>query len=241
MAKAKPDDGRVAEHQGRPIFLDTEEGFFYAARDPKEPVHRDNMVRAQALPALKKKLDDLIRSRARLEAGGLELVARVVHDYYWRHRDDEENDRDDEWIAGRYDGVNAHRGEVYLRLPGGERREVTGGYLFIAGDPVIPVPVLGSLRPHFEEWCAFDTGLVHGLAQVRGERLDLVAIVAHFEGQGDVGRFLAACQAAYQLIYIWEIVNPVLAGMPERRGFQPCPDLVIDRLAMCWHRAAGRA
>jgi hypothetical protein len=90
-------------------------------------------------------------------------------------------------------------------------------------------PVIGALRPYttyaalfgdtsspFDE---FETATMQGLAWVRGDRLDILAIGAKTPGRGDCGRFLAACMKAYQTIVVWDVLNSDLAQMLERRGF----------------------
>lgn len=98
-------------------------------------------------------------------------------------------------------------------------------------------PILGHLVPYLGgPFGAFETPTVWGLGWVRGDRLDLLALVAVRPGCGDVGRFLADCQAAYRVIGAWEIGSDRLRGMLERRGFQPAREVLDGELSegMLW-------
>lgn len=92
-----------------------------------------------------------------------------------------------------------------------------------------PHPVLGHLCPMPRPMMDVlgDTGFdefvlpaVRGLARVEGGRLDILAIDANRPGQGDGGRFLAACMDAYSEIRVLHITNPRLEEMLARRGFE---------------------
>jgi hypothetical protein len=85
-------------------------------------------------------------------------------------------------------------------------------------------PVVGELYPFAAQlspmFQAFRTPSIHGLAAVRGDRLDILAVAATNPGHGDFSRFLDECQKNYQTIGIWEIWNGSLAVMLRRRGFR---------------------
>jgi hypothetical protein len=106
-----------------------------------------------------------------------------------------------------------------------------------------PHPVIGELFPFMPgDWFeAFDVETVHGLALVRDRRLDLLSIVARNPGQGDGGRFLAACMAAYDVVGVWELLNPELEAMLERRGFWHAADVFQGEAVagMIWRKAAA--
>lgn len=92
-----------------------------------------------------------------------------------------------------------------------------------------PHPVIGSLTPRASWVRAYpaDTGsfnefqipTMKGLARVRGDHLEILAIVADQPNQGDCGRFLAACMESYTMVTVWEVLNTDLAEMLDRRGF----------------------
>lgn len=104
-------------------------------------------------------------------------------------------------------------------------------------------PVIGALTPFastidpmFE---SFHTGTIHGLASVKGERLDILAVAAVNPGHGDFSRFLDQCMKSYRTVAIWEIWNGSLASLLRRRGFRDVReeldgDLVVG---MRWDRA----
>jgi N-acetylglutamate synthase-like GNAT family acetyltransferase len=106
-------------------------------------------------------------------------------------------------------------------------------------------PVIGALLPFAEQLApmfqAFHADTVHGLAAVRNERLDILAVVAVHPGRGDFGRFLDECQKNYQTIGIWEVWNGSLALYLKRRGFREVReeldgDLVNCRLTNSWRK-----
>jgi hypothetical protein len=82
-------------------------------------------------------------------------------------------------------------------------------------------PVIGGLTPYMPgAWFErFDTETIHGLALVRGRRIDFLAVDAYAPGRGDFGRFLGRCMDAYDTIGVWEIINSELEAMLTRRGF----------------------
>ena len=99
-------------------------------------------------------------------------------------------------------------------------------------------PFASQIQPMFE---AFHTTLIHGLAAVRGDRLDILAVAAVNPGHGDFARFLDECQKNYQTIAIWEIWNGSLALYLQRRGFREVrEELDGDLVAgMRWDKAGA--
>lgn len=99
-------------------------------------------------------------------------------------------------------------------------------------------PVIGELAPHWAgialgtNFDQFNTPTMNGLARVvrDGQRLELLAVAANHEGRGDAGRFLAACQAQYATVCVWDVMNHRLAEMLERRGFRPVVEWVDGEL-----------
>jgi hypothetical protein len=86
------------------------------------------------------------------------------------------------------------------------------------------VPVLGELDRAYDwfgtGFLGFETTTIHGLARVvGGVHLELLAVWAMDPGQGDVGRFLDACQRAYESITVLEIANERFESYLQRRGF----------------------
>jgi hypothetical protein len=106
-------------------------------------------------------------------------------------------------------------------------------------------PVVGALAPFAEQiapmFQAFRTPNIHGLAAVRGDRLDILAVAATNPGHGDFSRFLDDCQKNYQTIGIWEIWNGSLASMLKRRGFREVREELDGDLVsgLRWDREAA--
>lgn len=106
-------------------------------------------------------------------------------------------------------------------------------------------PVVGTLTPFAEELApmfqAFRTGTIHGLAAVRENRLDILAVMAMNPGHGEFARFLDECQKNYETIGIWEIWNGSLAAYLKRRGFREVREELDGDLAegMRWDRAVS--
>jgi hypothetical protein len=109
--------------------------------------------------------------------------------------------------------------------------------------PAVKYPVIGATTPFAEQlgsmFQAFHTGGVHGLAAVKGDRLDILAVAAVNPGHGDFGRFLDDCMKNYQTIGIWEIWNGSLAIMLGRRGFRAVREVLEGDLVegMRWDKA----
>lgn len=82
-------------------------------------------------------------------------------------------------------------------------------------------PVIGALTPWMPDtvFCAFRTRHVHGLACVRGMRIDFLAIAAEPPGRGHLTTFLKRLQQYYAVIGMWEVGNTRLAGFLTRHGF----------------------
>lgn len=108
-----------------------------------------------------------------------------------------------------------------------------------------PHPVVGRLSPYMPgDWFeCFQTDTMHGLTLVRDHRVDFLVIDSFVSGQGDCGRFLGECMAAYDVVGVWEILNPVLAAMLARRGFVPAVDVFQGETitGMMWNRPAADA
>jgi hypothetical protein len=106
-------------------------------------------------------------------------------------------------------------------------------------------PVVGALTPFAAQLApmfqAFHTETVHGLAAVRSDRLDILAIAAVNPGHGDFARFLDECQRNYQTIAVWEIWNGSLALYLKRRGFREVREELDGDLVngMRWDKAGG--
>jgi hypothetical protein len=90
------------------------------------------------------------------------------------------------------------------------------------GRPTGPHPVVGLTYPFLGgPFAVFETATMHGLAWVRGMRIDILMMAAYRQGDGHGGHFLAACMAVYRTVGVWEVWNPTLAAMLRRRGFVP--------------------
>jgi hypothetical protein len=106
-------------------------------------------------------------------------------------------------------------------------------------------PVVGALTPFAEQLApmfqAFHTTRVHGLASVRGDRLDMLAVAAVNPGHGDFTQFLDECQKNYDTIGIWEIWNGSLASMLRRRGYRDVREELDGDLVtgMRWDKAGA--
>ena len=106
-------------------------------------------------------------------------------------------------------------------------------------------PVIGATAPFAPEFNpmfeSFRTETIHGLAAVRGDRLDILAVAAVNPGHGDFSRFLDECQKNYETIGIWEIWNGSLAVMLRRRGFVDVREVLDGDLVsgMRWDKAGA--
>lgn len=84
-------------------------------------------------------------------------------------------------------------------------------------------PVIGTLTPDdmWDEFGHFFLQDIRGLARVTGERIDFVLLYVHpaKRGAGAWRGLLAACQAAYRVIVVWEVKNSRLDAMLAREGF----------------------
>lgn len=104
-------------------------------------------------------------------------------------------------------------------------------------------PVIGETIPWRPElgdvFQAFSTPTIHGLAFVKGDRLDILAVSASNPGHGDFGRFLRECMKSYRTIGIWEIWNGSLAAMLRRYGFRDVKEVIDADLCtgMRWDKA----
>lgn len=81
---------------------------------------------------------------------------------------------------------------------------------------------------------------IHGLYRERGATLDLLVVHAQRPGTGQFRAFIAACQAVYPVICVWQIWNPGLPAMLTRYGFVPARHVERDGehvSGMCWTRA----
>lgn len=87
------------------------------------------------------------------------------------------------------------------------------------------VPVLGELREQPEhrrltDFMEFRSPFgVDGLARVRGNRLEILAVISVEEGKGHFRDFVSACQQRYVGIRFWALMNPELEKALTRYGF----------------------
>jgi hypothetical protein len=88
-------------------------------------------------------------------------------------------------------------------------------------------PVIGQLSGYEgAEFREFITPTARGLAMVRGDRLDILAIATEHEGRGEFSRFLAKCKENYSVIGIWEIWNPILKTILARKDFHAASEVL---------------
>lgn len=105
------------------------------------------------------------------------------------------------------------------------------------------VPVLGQLDYGWDlfglGFGAFTTDEMQGLALVRDDRLDLLALLAETPGTGQLSRFLRACQATYRVIVVYEIENLSLPFKLKHLGFHLAHEFYEGEphFVMRWERA----
>ena len=76
--------------------------------------------------------------------------------------------------------------------------------------------LLGTGYSRFQHACG-----MAGLAKVTGDRLDILAVNATQQGQGQFRDFIAAAKKTFKTVAVWEDWNPILAPALERYGFKP--------------------
>ena len=69
-------------------------------------------------------------------------------------------------------------------------------------------------------WQFQSKGGIGGLAKWTDDRMDVLAVHAFGEGQGQFRRFVAAAKLEYRIICVWEVWNPILDAALERYGFE---------------------
>lgn len=67
-----------------------------------------------------------------------------------------------------------------------------------------------------------------GLAKWTDDRLDLLAVHAFTQGQGQFRSFIAAAKLQWKTICVWQISNPFLGSALERYGFTPETEIQSD-------------
>ena len=85
-------------------------------------------------------------------------------------------------------------------------------------------PVIGPLRPwrgrvyptHFQE---FDNGLVKGLACVRDDGIEFMAVDTHCHGAGHFRDFIRDLKQHYTHIRFWAMLNGKIVAILWRYGF----------------------
>lgn len=69
---------------------------------------------------------------------------------------------------------------------------------------------------------------INGLAEWRGDRIEILAVVANNPGQGNFKKFIADLKREFRTICIWEIWNPWLGDVLKRYGFTDETDIRSD-------------
>ena len=62
---------------------------------------------------------------------------------------------------------------------------------------------------------------IDGLARVRGDHLELLAVFARQPGRGQLREFIRQAKGVFQVIHVWEIWNADLGATLLRYGFTP--------------------
>jgi len=116
-------DPKVTTHAGVAIYVGAD-GDFYGVVD-------SHKREARTLVALKREIDNSRRLSSRAAAADLEAVVLVRDGYGHTHRET--------WYEGTFAGLNAHTGDVSLKLATGKLLSLTHHRLrfFKAGDPAI--------------------------------------------------------------------------------------------------------
>ena len=102
-----------------------------------------------------------------------------------------------------------------LKRPARCPRTLCSGF-FLRFDPDPIGELLGTGYSRFQH----ASGMA-GLAKVTGDRLDILAVNATQEGQGQFREFIAAAKKTFRVVAVWEDWNPILAPALERYGFKP--------------------
>lgn len=93
----------------------------------------------------------------------------------------------------------------------------------------VTAPIVGTLAPsRFPPWCDFETAELYGLVHVRGDRIDVLAILAKMPRRGACRRFILKLKASYSCIVFWQVNSRILADALRRYGFRSGTDQFYD-------------
>jgi len=94
-------------------------------------------------------------------------------------------------------------------------------------------PAIGIILPNIygdvmgeEPFGQFRVHGLHGLARVRGDELDFLAIIANEPGRGAFSGLLRKCKRHYRQIRIFSILNDRFGEFLLREGFAPSRCLI---------------
>jgi hypothetical protein len=99
--------------------------------------------------------------------------------------------------------------------------EVMPSFLVVEPDPVSDMLGTGYMR--FESGCG-----VFGLAKAKGDRLDVLAVVASMPGTGQFREFVRRAKLEYRTICVWEDWNPLVGEILNRYGFRRVTEVQDD-------------